>query len=193
MELDKIKLLYGSFISLYREAPENLNNNFSDRQVWEHYHKLIDQLNVASKLDFNDCKIEISSQDHGSNYLYWYANAREYRSKLNDLLSRLHTLYFSNDPHPTAPLQSGPFLQQNISNKAEAEANVQVSIMLNLNNQLHKAKENAKTEEEKGFVDSLIQKIDKIKNYIEFLLLVINTAKQFGISIDRIATLFGNQ
>lgn len=185
--MNKVGLLYSSFIALYQEAPKGATGSFSDKGIWEHYHSLIDQLNQATGLDFNDCKILVSSANH-NNRTHWYANPREYCSKLNDLISRLHTQFFNSEPHPTAP-QQVPLLQQTISNKAEA--NVYLSLMLQLNNQLHSAKEQAKTDDEKRFIDTLIQKVGKVKSYIEFLILVANTAKQFGIGLDRIVTLFG--
>jgi hypothetical protein len=188
METNKVKEIYSSLVALYQEAPENDGTTFSENGVWDHYHNLIDQLNQATGNDYNICKVNVQTQYHNGRP-YLYVGKREYRGKLNDLISRLHTQFFPDESNMTHP-QSIPFLQQNINNKTEVETNVYVSLMLTLNNQLHSIKEKVEDDNEKNFVNALIKKVGDIKDFIQFLTITITTATQFGISIERVLELF---
>lgn len=181
---DKIRPIYTQLQGMLSSAPPEGNSMWSDKQfLVETYNALIDELvNISTDEKYNSLKvIHTFGGQRG-------LDSTVYRTAINSTIMRLYGSYFSDEKPPfsgPAPTQ----INQTQTNKQEQNVTIEVAIQLGI--ELQKALERAKSEEEKSFINKLMEKVGNVKNYIEFSLLLVSTAEKFGITLDRIKTLFG--
>lgn len=183
---DKVRPIYSELQGILSQAPDNKGHSLSksDSELWDRFNSLVDMLADTTKDEsFKDFKITPQSQTWENGHNHVYVTVQTYRTKISSLISRLHGSYFSDEQ---APFSGQPGLA--ITNNNRQEVNVAVTIQLGID--LQKAMDSAKTQEEKGFIEAVMEKAATVRSYIEFLVLVLNLANQFGITPERVLALF---
>lgn len=108
--------------------------------------------------------------------------ASEYRGKVSGLISRLHGTYFYTEPAPFSGIPNTVVSQ--VQNQHQSTQVVMLlEIQDRISQQIPKFEEGSK---ERGFLETIKSKLSTIKDAVEFAKLVVVTAKDFGLDIDKI-------
>lgn len=180
IDLEKIRPIYSELQGMLSQAPDNLNVlHESEESLWVRFNELVNKLaSVTDDETYNEFKLKPEINDG-----YISLSVTTYRGRLSGLVSRLHGTYFTKE---NAPFSGSP--QTVISQQANQSVNLQMYIQLGIS--LENARSKAETTEEKNFINNVMAGIETVKSFMEFLLLVLNTAAQFGIPTERLRELF---
>lgn len=179
-EKDKVKPIYQELQGFLSQTPLPKNNyDRLTEDSWDLVNQSIDKLNQETSKDYNKFRIEPEIVD-GIAKVY----VTVFRQKLGGLIDYLHAEYFEEDQRPFSG-QPSTIVSQNQTQ------NMSVQLYVQFGMELQKAMERAETEEEKSFLKDISGKIETVKTFIEFILLVTNLAVKHGITMDRLKTIFG--
>ena len=159
--------------------PEKAYSTMDDEQAWNHYHSIIDELNELTGKDYNKFRVVPKRGQ-----VRFMVNIGTYRQKLGGLIARLHGEYFSDEPAPFASMPS-TIISQNQNQSVHIEFLMEFNNLIN--DKMNKVKEGTP---EKKFLEKVRGTLSKVKNVSQFVTLVIMTAKEMGISLDQLASLF---
>jgi hypothetical protein len=183
---DKVRPIYEGLQGLLSQAPlPEKSYRIYEQTIWDHYNKAIDELNDVTGADYGRFKVESRyGQNSGGSYIY----TLEYRSKLNDLIMRLHGQYFSE---AYTPFSGGPSMIVNQSQQQTQTA--QITMLLEFQSFIDKGLSKPDLEDkEKTFLEQVKSGLPTVKSTIELMNLIIATAKTFGIGIEGLGKIFGN-
>lgn len=178
---ETIRPVYYELQGCLTQAPEPVKafSTMDDEQAWNHYHSIIDELNELTGKDYN--KFRVVPERGQVNFK---VNIGTYRQKLGGLIARLHGTYFSDEPAPFASMPS-TIITQSQNQSVHVEFLLEMSYLIS--DKMNKAKEGTP---EKKFLEKIRGTLSKVKNASQFVTLVIITAKEMGISLDQLASLF---
>ncbi|GEM_PF-5123843 len=108
-----------------------------------------------------------------------------YRSMLNALIMRLQGEFSIEEQDPFGGTPQNVMTQTSTQNQ-----NVNIQMMVQLGFDLKTALEKAETPAEKSFIEAIKDKLETVKSYTDFMLLVLGLANQFGITPEKIMHLF---
>lgn len=178
----KIKPIYGELKGVLSEAPKGgqlLHEPY--HSLWERFNKLVGKLKeITEDEDYISYQLKPRHMENWG----WCVESDEYRAKVNSLITRLHATYFDQEPEPFSGIPT------NVTNVSQSQ-NVSVQVYVELGMQLQAATKKAETPQEKSFIEGLKDKISTVKSFVDFGLLMATLANQYGITPERIKTLFG--
>lgn len=176
-----IRPIYSELKGILSQAPNVDKYLYSqEKALWERFNSLLNKLSVLTKDEsYKEFILEPNMVNRFPNL-----SAAVYRGKVSGLISRLYGTFFTQELEPFSGSPSTVVTQT--SNQT-----VTTQLYVQLGIDLKSALDKTENINEKSFIGVLTEKIGEVKNYIDFLLLVIGTAAQFGITLDRIGTLFG--
>jgi len=77
-----------------------------------------------------------------------------------------------------------------INQNQSQQQTTQIAFLLETQSAIDKKLSETQDEKEKGFLNSVKSNLANIKNFMEFVQLVVNTAQTFGISLDKLSQIF---
>lgn len=181
---DELRPIYSELKGLLFNAPSKGDIIYNEQKnIWEKFNLLVDQSKSISKDEYFETFRIVPTPSHGGgSHLY----AQTYLSNLSGLVSRLHGSYFSDERDPLLPPDSSPKISQ------VNTQNVSQNIVIEFAMQLQTAANNAKTPEEKAFIEKIKDGLGTVDKFKDIILLIIRIASECKIPLERIGTLFGN-
>ncbi len=178
---DKIRPIYSELKGILSQAPDRGDILYDDkRDLWERFNKLVENLKIqAANEDFSDYILQPRHTEYGE-----MLSVDTYRAKISGLISRLYGTYFADELEPFTGVPSS------ITNVSQNQ-NVSVQVYIELGMQIQSALDKAESPQEKSFIEGLKDKVSTVKSFIDFGLLMTSLSSQYGITPERIKTLFG--
>lgn len=179
---ERIRPIYSELQGLLSQIPTD-RNYIREPNIWGHLNNLIGELiKVSGRQDFARFQVEPvrSSTPNGT-----YVHGMEYRTKISGLISRLHGEYFQNDPAPFSGTPATNITQ--ISNQHQA---MSVQILLDIQSKIDKNLNETKDTTEKTFLETVKQKLATVGNVAQLITLILETANNLGLSVDKLYHLF---
>jgi len=164
--------------------PKESYTTVASSQSWDQVNSTIDALNELTGKDYSRFKITPEpSHAPGSS---GFVRVVVFRQKLGGLINTLHAEYFGEEVKPFSGSPSTVISQQQ-----SQEQNVDISMILQVQERIVKRLESDTIEpEEKKFLESIKDKLAGIKTWLEFLNLILSTAKATGLSMDKLEAIF---
>ena len=183
MEKEKIRPLYSEFLGYLSQAPTGQNpyQGSDTPSSWNHYNSAVELLSKISEENFSRFKINLST-DGSEGYVLFTT----YRQKLSGLIGTLHSKYFQNEPFPLGGSPS-TIITQSQQQLQSFHVQILLDIQSKIDGNLNNYEEGSK---EKGFLKKVKDSLSSISNVTELLTLILNTAKEFGLTISDISKLF---
>ncbi|KKT66867.1 MAG: hypothetical protein UX25_C0039G0006 [Candidatus Woesebacteria bacterium GW2011_GWC2_45_9] len=178
----KVRPIYSEFMGMLSQAPKTNTYMYKDQKdSWERYNQLTQKLfEITNDDEYSTLKIEPRHDDSEL-----IVNSSEYRTKVSALISRLHGTFFYDESAPFSGMPS-TVINQNQSQ----QQTTQIAFLLETQSAIDKKLSETQDEKEKGFLNSVKSNLANIKNFMEFVQLVVNTAQTFGISLDKLSQIF---
>jgi len=178
---EEIRPLYSELQGLLSQAPEpelpGSGSIFTVRpQILEHYHSIVENLSCLTG-DENYKRFTVSD-----NY------PSVYRSKLSSLISSLHGKYFSDEPAPFSGMPSTVNIQTQEQSQA-VHVQMLLEVQSKIDQKLPKYDEGTK---EKKFLQKVKSSLSSIKDAVGLIVLLTNIARECGLSIDDLKSIFSN-
>ncbi len=194
---EKIRSIYSKLKGYLSQVPEGKSpsKRLFESSIWMQYNHTVNELNDLSNEDFSsyiiDSEIAKFPMQQGENPSYCkkeYVNLLLYRQKLNGLINHLHSQYFSDEQAPFSGMPSIVNIQAQQQNQA-----IHIQIILDVQSKIDKmlpkfekgTKERTFLEKVRGSLSSI-----SIKNVIGLISLLLNKAKEHGLSVDDLKNLF---
>lgn len=176
---NKVRPIYSELQGMLSQAPKVDGYMYRDqKELWGRFNYLLKKLQEITE-DEEYINLEIKPRLDENELI---VTASEYRGKVSGLISRLHGTYFYNEQ---APFSGAP--AQVISQVQNQHQSTQVVMLLEIQDrisqQIQKFEEGSK---ERGFLETIKSKLSTVKDAIEFAKLIVITAKDFGLDIDKI-------
>ena len=184
MAKEEIRAFYLELQGYLSQTPlPDTNKSIYDRSSWEQYNETIDLLEATTGNDYGRFKIMPSTSAMGARA---YVDTTAYRQKLNGLINRLHTEYFTKEQSPFSGAPS-----QIITQTQQQSQATHIQMLLDMQSKIDEKMPNygEKTKEHK-FMERIRQSLSSISSITELLSQVLRTAKKFGLSIDDILKIF---
>lgn len=175
MSKDYIRHLYAELRGYLSQAPMVSNDSIFEKSFWEQYNGAIELLQKITEKDYSRFIIKPGGEGR-----VIYVNS--YRQKLGGIIATLHSEYFSDEPDP---LGAGPETVISQSQQQAQAVNIQMilDVQSKIDENINKYEEGSK---EKGFLKKVRSSLSSISNVIQLVSLLLNTAKEFGISVEEI-------
>lgn len=182
-EKDKIRPIYSELQGYLSQAPGIKGSGVThDSNFWSQYNSTIDELNNIS--DNNYDRFRISTERDGSGKQAM--QIMTYRSKLGGLISRLHGEFFSDEQPPFSGMPSTIITQTQ-----QQSQSVYVQMLLEVNSKIEqKLPKFAEGTKERTFLQKVKGSLSSIKNATGLITLLMNMAKECGLSFDDLKNLF---
>lgn len=172
--------IYAELQGYLAQAPKASRTN--EETVWLDVNGLLQELNKLTGKNYTKFHLYPITSEHDEPHLY----LSTYRRKLGGLIARLHREYFLDESTPFASMPS-MVIQQNQHQNQSVEIQFLLEVNNLINEKLNKAPEGTT---EKKFLEKIRGPLSKVKNVSQFVTLVIMTAKEMGISLEQLASLF---
>lgn len=182
---EKIRPIYAFFQGCLSQAPDN--NKYpviQSASVWKLVNLKIDKLNTVSGEDYSDFKLV---PYRSGKFTTEYLATDTYRTTLGGLISELHGRYFSDEPAPFSGMPSNI----NIQTQQQTQS-VHVQMLLEVNSKIEqKLPEFPEGTKERTFLQKVKSSLSSIKDTVGLIALLVNMAKECGLSIDELKSIFG--
>ena len=180
----KIRPIYSFFQGCLSQAPDN--NKYpiiQSSSVWKLVNEKIDELNAVSGEDYGGFKLVPQRSDR---YRGEFVATDTYRTTLGGLISELHGKYF---PKEMPPFSGMP--QTIISQSQQQNQVVHIQMLLEVNSKIEqKLSEFPEGTKERTFLQKVKGSLSSIKDTVGLIALLINMAKECGLSIDELKSIF---
>lgn len=182
---DKIKPIYQGLQGILSQTPlPEKMSGFYEKSVWEHYNQTVDELNNVTGNDYNKFKVEPKYNEGGGGD--GWVSMLEYRSKLNDLIMRLHAEYFSETQ---TPFSGSPGMI--VSQSQQQGQTTQITMILEIQSLVDKKLLTAElNEKERTFLEKVKSALPTIKSVAELINIILTIAKSTGVGVDGLAKIF---
>lgn len=182
---EKIRPIYAFFQGCLSQAPDmNKYPLIQSPSVWKLVNLKIDKLNTISGEDFSEYELSPIGRPHFSEESL---ATDTYRTTLGGLISELHGRYFSDEPAPFSGMPSTVNIQTQLQNQT-----VHVQMLLEIQSKIdQKLQEYDEGTKEKTFLQKVKGSLSSIKDTVGLIALLLNTAKECGLSIDVLKSIFG--
>ncbi len=181
---EMIRPLYAEIRGYLYQAPEAKAtfDSIHNKDVWDQFNGVIKLLEEITEKNYSRFIIKPKESQVGD-----YVSVILYRQKLGGLLSSLHAEYFNDE---VDPLHKGPATV--ISQNQQQQQTVHIQMILDMQSKIDgnidKYEEGSK---EKGFLRKVKSSLSSVKNVIQLLSLLLNTAKDFGLNIQEVISILG--
>jgi len=177
-----VRAVYSELIGYLSQTPkpQNTSDLFANNAPWKQYNEAVSELSNLTKENFDRFKIrpEYLNDDE-------IVHIITYRQALGGLINRIHGTYFLDEP---PPFSGTP--QTIISQSQHQNQSVQMlfDFQSKIDEEIQKVSGDPKKE---GFLRKCKEKISHAKDVTDLLKLLINTAKQFNLTLADLMSLFG--
>lgn len=182
---ERIRPIYSFFQGCLSQAPDN--NKYpiiQSSEVWELVNEKIDKLTAVSEEDYT--RFKLVPKRGGKISGLWIATDT-YRTTLGGLISEFHGRYFSDELAPFSGMPS----TLNIQSQEQSQS-VNVQMLLEVNSRIEqKLPEFPHGTKERTFLQKVKDSLSSIKDTVGLIALLVNVAKECGLSIDDMKSIFG--
>jgi len=182
---EKIRPIYAFFQGCLSQAPDN--NKYpviQSPEVWRLVNEAIDRLTDVSEEEYSRFKL---APKRNEKFKSEFVATDTYRTTLGGLISELHGRYFSDELAPF----SGMPRTVNIQSQEQSQT-VNVQMLLEVNSKIEqKLPEFPEGTKERTFLQKVKGSLSSIKDAVGLIALLVNMAKQCGLSIDEMKSIFG--
>jgi len=184
MNKDEIRPIYLELQGYMSQAPSESTATLFDASIWEQYNQAIDELNEVTGKNYDRFKPNVRTDPMRDPRPA--IRTSSYRQKLGGLIARLHGEYFQDESPPFGGTPS-TVIQQTQSQ----EQSVQIQILLDIQSKIdEKLPEYEEGSEEKTFLEKVKSSLKSVRNVTDLVRLILQTAKDVGLSIDKVSELF---
>ncbi len=177
----KVKIIYSELKGYLSQTPmaQQSSDIFADDSSWRQYNEAINELSQITGENYNRFIIKPEHMN-GHNIVHIVS----FRQVLGGIINRIHETYF---PGETPPFSGTP---QTIISQSQSQS-VSIQMLLDFQSKIEKEINHVKGDTKKeGFLKKCKENLQHVKDVNDLLKLVIDTAKQFGLSISDLVALF---
>ena len=183
MEIDKsrIKAIYGELQGYLSQTPKpnSPTDIFATNSSWQRYNKAVTDLSKITGEDFSRFQIRPTTQNG-----YEIVHIEDYRQALNGFINTLHTLYFADEPQPFGGSPSTVISQTQYQMQS-------IQMLLDFQSKIDKALQSVEEgSPKKKFLEKVKGSLNTIKNVTELFSLVLKLAKDFGLGLNDLTSIF---
>lgn len=179
---EKVRPIYAELKARLAQAPSPGSGSFSDKEVWDGYNKIIQELNEVSQGDYSRFSV-ISTPN--KNYRDGLVSVLDYRTKLNSLIARLHVEYLPDEPEPFGSLPT-TLINQSQSQSQLMHVQILLDIQGKIDEKIGKYKTGTK---ERTFLEKIKGSLSGVNNIIELLNMIFKIGKDAGLTLEQITSL----
>jgi len=185
MDVDEIKYLYKEFQAILSQTPPaGAKEFYMNPQPVENYNATVDLLSRATGESWS----RFAARPHEIGRYDF--NLMGFRQLVGQLINRMHSKYFSEEPEPFSG-GPGTVITQTTSVAQSQQIEVQIEMILQLDRFIgDKINDYDVGTKERTFLDRLRACVKSAKGYLDFVRLVVQTAKDCGIELSEIAAIF---
>jgi len=177
----KIKIIYSELKGYLSQTPmsQQTSDIFANDSSWQQYNEAINELSQITGENYNRFIIK-PEHINGHNIVHIVS----FRQALGGIINRIHETFF---PDETPPFSGTP---QTIISQSQSQS-VSIQMLLDFQSKIEKEINHAKGDPKKeGFLKRCKDNLRHVKDVNDLLKLVIETAKQFGLSVADLVALF---
>lgn len=188
---EKIKPLYLQLQGILSQTPlfENPFSTFDTSEIWENYNKTVDKLNLISGKNYDEFKIE-PKWERWQGDSTQQVNGTLFRQKINGLINFLHGEYFQDERAPFSGEPQNIFTQ---NQQVEQTTSIEVLMMTVLEIQeklIKKEVDYPQDSAENKFIKSIKDSLKTVKNNMDMINLILQTAASVGLTIEKLSKIF---
>ena len=160
--------------------PQQPSDIFASDDPWHQYNKAVEELSKITGDDYDRFMIRPKATDN-----YTFVHLITYRQTLGGIINRIHGIYFSDE---NMPFSGSP--QTVISQSQNQSQSIQMVLdfQSKIDEEIIKSKESPK---KVGFLNKVKSKLSHVKDVNDMLKLLLNTAKELGVSMSELLSIFG--
>ena len=178
----KVRAIYYELQGYLSQTPEpqHTSDIFAGNDSWLQYNQTIQELSKITGDDYERFMIKPKPMN-GHDIVH----ITTYRQTLGGIINRIHGVYFSDE---NMPFSGSP--QTIISQSQNQNQSIQMllDIQSKINEEITKAEGDPKKE---GFLNKMKSKLSQVKGINDLLKLFLKTAKEFGLNMTDLLSLFG--
>lgn len=178
----KVRAIYYELQGYLSQTPEpqHTSDIFAGNDSWRQYNQTIQELSKITGDDYERFMIKPKPMN-GHDIVH----VTTYRQTLGGIINRIHGVYFSDE---NMPFSGSP--QTIISQSQNQSQSIQMllDIQSKINEEIKKAEGDPKKE---GFLNKVKSKLSQVKDINDLLKLFLKTAKEFGLNMTDLLSLFG--
>jgi len=183
MEKDKgkIRVIYGELQGYLSQTskPKSPTDIFATNAPWERYNDAIADLSKITGDDYSRFVIRPRRQDG-----YEIVLIEDYRQALNGFINTLHAMYFVDEPQPFGGSPTTVISQTQYQVQS-------IQMLLDFQSKIDRAIQNVEEGSPKRkFLEKVKDNLSNIKNVTELFSLVLKMAKDSGLSLSDLASIF---
>lgn len=181
IEKDRIKVIYGELQGYLSQTPKPNSPTaiFATDSSWQRYNKAVVNLSKITGEDFSRFQIRPTTQNG-----YDIVHIEDYRQALNGLINTLHALYFADEPQPFGGSPTTIISQTQYQVQS-------IQMLLDFQSKIDKALQSVEEgSPKKKFLERMKGSLSTIKNVTELLALVLKQAKEYGLSLGDLISIF---
>jgi hypothetical protein len=181
---EEIRPIYSELQGYLAQAPmktDKIRTIYAER-LWEQYNETVNELSKISEKDYNRYKI---IPEMGASRPF--VDLDDYRGKLGAIIARLHGQYFHDEAAPFSDMPS-----TNIHVNQQQSQTVQIEIAIEMTELItKKLSEVPVISKERSFLEKIKEALRTVRTVPQLITLLITTAQEFGLSIDKLKDLLG--
>jgi len=189
MDMDEIRCLYKEFQGILAQTPQpeaGISSAFlrMNQGTVESYHSAIAQLKKITGKSWDRFVLPLKDEYGRGLPLV------DFRQRLGQLINRMHAEYFSEEPEPFSGVPD-TVIHQTTSVAQSQQVEIQIAMILQLDRFVgDKINDYEAGSKERSFLERLRAGINSAKSYLDFARLLVQTAKDCGIDVSTIASIF---
>lgn len=180
---DKVRPIYKDLQAYLSQLPlpneENATLYDQQKEIWENFNSLIQELNTVSNKDYNNFKLN----PHVGNG-YAHISLVTVRTTIGRIVARLHAEYFSDEQEPFSGTPSTV-----ISQTQTQQQSIDIRFLMDLGSKIDEKLKSTTDEKEIGFLEKLKLSLPNLKSGIEILRATIDLAEEFGLNPSQLSDL----
>jgi hypothetical protein len=184
MEINQIKAVYQELQGYLSQLPPTKGSydSIDFVPIGTQINSAIDELNTITEKNYDKFKIK-GEGNYDSQYVY----ITTVRTNLGGLIDRLHAEYFEQENRPF-----GGSPQTVISNNQSQNQTLNLTLFLEIQSKIINKLQDPNLEaNEKGFLEKIKEALPTTNDALGLFSLILTTANQLGISVEKIKQLFG--
>ena len=183
---DTIRPLYSELQGYLSNVPDasKTGGYYYDIEIIGQVNSAIDELNKITGNNYDRFKISIKRSSNSDSQ--WIIIGT-YQTKVAGLISRLHGEYFYDEQAPFSGMPS-TIINQTQQQNQSVTVQMLLEVQSKIDQNLSKFEEGTK---QKKFLQKVKESLSSIKDAVGLISLLTNIAKEFGLSIDDLKSIFG--
>lgn len=184
VDKETIRPIYSELQGYLFKAPDK--NDICDIYevaLWNQVNKAIDELNSISSDDYSRFKMNPVVDSHlGTPHL----GKSTYSSDLAGLIAKLHGKYFSDEQAPFGGMPTTV-----ISQTQQQSQSFQIELLLQVQSKIDEQIHNLEPRDHKrSFLEKVKGVLKSVRSAPELITVLLETAKEFGLSLEQLSELF---